>query len=354
MNLVPESAIIQQAPERTFAEMRQGMVVTNKNLERRFDEDPLADVDVSIGCGNTYPSVGDNVVTATTGRRRLQHVGGPEDCNNSTNFFCWMSCLEIPQANNAQGFLNEGYSLYCVDPAVLVSTGNQVSKAVEPCNEAGQIGRAMNSNCMGVWQPTAPGVPAQEVVVQGATNNVDADSFCYGGTVMYMDGFNWVGSTCAIYLFPGWILSSMGKFVAACLGTVLFGVAVEYSIRKRQQVIAAMAPGRRRLVLSAAFKAVQLFMGYIIMLIVMIHSAPPFISAITGLVIGHVLFNAKDCLVQVACSKMTAVLQRPSSLTKDRKETHPLSSSESFCDPVEKTEAAGPDEQEGITPCCQN
>ena len=350
MNLVPESAIIQQDPEQTFAEMRQGMVVTSPNMERRRfgEDDPLADVDVSIGCGNASPAAAsDHVIT--TSRRRLQHVGGPEDCNNSTNFFCWMSCLEIPQANNAQGFINEGYSLYCVDPSVLVSTGNQVSKAVQPCNQAGETGRAMNSNCMGVWQPTAPGVPAQEVVVQGATNDIE-NSFCYGGTVMYMDGFNWVGSTCAIYLFQGWILSSVGKLFLACLGTVALGVLVEYSIRKRSQVIAAAPPGRRRLLLSAAFKLGQVFLGYIIMLIVMIYSAPLFISAIAGLVLGHVLFNAKDCLV---ASSKTCDQQGPSALSKDR-ETN-SSSFESFCEAAEKTEAADPCEQEqGVTPCCQH
>jgi hypothetical protein len=40
-------------------------------------------------------------------------------------------------------------------------------------------------------------------------------------------------------------------------------------------------------------------MGYMLMLVIMIYSGPLFMSVITGLVGGHILFNAKDSLLPV-------------------------------------------------------
>ena len=154
----------------------------------------------------------------------------------------------------------------------------------------------MDPACMGVWQKTAPGVTAQEVVVENGLTSFDDEPFCYGGTSMYMDGFNWVGVVCAIYLFPGWILDSQAKLAIACLGSILFGMALEWVIRKRRFTIDGMVAGPKRLAVSAIFYSLQLSMGYMLMLVVMIYSGPLFLSVIAGLVGGHVLFNAKDAL----------------------------------------------------------
>jgi len=95
-----------------------------------------------------------------------------------------MSCLSIPNVDQAIGYINEGYSLYCVDPSVLASNGNRVSSAIEPCTENGVVGLTMNSNCMGKWEPTAPGVPAQEVIVEAGALATAEEPFCWGGTSM--------------------------------------------------------------------------------------------------------------------------------------------------------------------------
>jgi hypothetical protein len=125
---------------------------------------------VSIGCGSgsTLDSQ-----TAPARRRRLQTHADPSECNNSTNFFCWMSCLDIPSYQEAESYENEGYSLYCLDPAVLAQT-DSVSKAMEPCPYG-----VHNSNCIGKWHKTAPGVPATKVIY----NSTEANSiqYCYGG-----------------------------------------------------------------------------------------------------------------------------------------------------------------------------
>merc|ERR1719375_284950 len=117
--------------------------------------------------------------------------------------------------------------------------------------------------------------------------------YCYGGTSMYMDGFTWQGTTCVIFLFRSWVLTTPGQFAAACFGTILFGIALEVVLFKRKAVY-AMEPGNLRLFLSVVVYGLQLSMGYFIMLIIMTYSGPLFICTVGGLMIGHVVFNAQD------------------------------------------------------------
>jgi hypothetical protein len=348
--------------------MRHGTLkALNNNNNNRND-------DIVIGCGNSYNSQdhhrrrSDQEATTTTTRRRrrrLQHVSSPENCNNSTNFFCWMSCLDIPQAQDARGYLNEGYSLYCLDPTVLASTGNRVSQATQTCNDAstGNVGGAMNSNCVGSWQPTAPGIVAQPVVVT-VSNQLEELPFCFGGTIMYMDGFHWVGSTCVIYLFPNWILSSVGKLVVACLGSLAFGVALEYVISQRRRYCCGLSTKQhtsssrhKRLLISAVFYGTQLIMGYAIMLIIMIYSVPLFLSAVTGLVGGHVLFNAKDCFVVAPKQKRTIATNgelAPAREHSSASSPNTASPSASRCaSSVDDSQDRGIEDAEG-TPCCHH
>jgi hypothetical protein len=200
-------------------------------------------------------------------------------------------------------------------------------------------------NCMGSWQPTAPGVQAQEVLVEGAQGADTEEPFCWGGTSMYMDGFQWLGSTCVIYLFPNWILNSAGKLVAACLGSVVFGAFMEYIIRMRRDVVQTMAPGWKRLGASAIFYGVQLSMGYSLMLVIMIYSVPLFLSVVVGLMGGHVLFNAKDALVPASATKRKETRKIDDSITRGA--TNEIS--EAFC--CEPSDDGVP---EGSTPCCQH
>ncbi|CAB9496852.1 mucin 13, cell surface associated [Seminavis robusta] len=317
MHLVPESAIVEQTASgqaRTFGDMRQAMVLKGQTKTSRTFGDISSNSagDVSIGCGfssddtpaGTHQDfLSTATTTTTTPRRRLQHVENAAACNNKTEFYCWMSCLDIPNADNANGYISEKYGLYCLDPAVLAATG-QVSKAVETCTEGGTVGGAMNTACVGMWQPQAPNVPSQEVVVEANSNQTESDEpWCYGGTSMYMDGFNWVGSTCAIYLFPSIILETPGALVLACFFTILFGMSLEFVIQQRRVTVRKYGPGMSRLAVSATFYGLQLTMGYAIMLVVMIYSIPLFLSVVVGIVGGHVVFSAPDALIQTSTKK---------------------------------------------------
>jgi len=254
-----------------------------------------------------------------TNRRRLQHVNSPENCNNVTNFFCWHQCIDIPNSEHVQEYVRDGYSLYCLDPSIMASSENSIPEATDPCKG----GFAHNSNCVGSWQSTdnrvsgyffpgltsrspspAPSATQEGAKEDGARQEVNyplpeeiEEQFCYGGTSMYMDGFHWLDSACIILLFPSWVLSTPIKFGVACFGSILFGIVLELVLYKRRTVYALPA-GYRRLILSALVYGVQLTMGYFIMLLVMTYSGPLFLSCVSGMVIGHVFFNAQDALIK--------------------------------------------------------
>ena len=357
VHLVPENAIIQSSPERTFGDMKRNMKYTKDRVHGESDV-------VSIGCGQdsvdphaaaTAPRSSSAAagVSINTERRRLQHVENGDACNNSTNFFCWMQCIEIPDYKQAQGYLNEGYSLYCLDPATLAASSNRVSAATEPCAN----GFVHNAYCTGSWQPTAPGVTAIPVVTDesSAASSDSNEQWCYGSTSMYMDGFHWTSTVCIIYLFPSWILSTPGKVVGASFGTLLFGVALEKTIHYRRLVVTSMKAGHSRLAASAMLYAFQLSMGYLLMLVIMTYSGPLFVCVVLGLVGGHVMFNAKDALLQPkkknpdVCTMRDCVEECAQDCrTEDDEDMIKCCE----CDQVEEEQQAGV--PEGITPCCQN
>ena len=89
---------------------------------------------------------------------------------------------------------------------------------------------------------------------------------------MYMDGFHWLDSTCVIYLFPSWVLSTPAKLAIAAVGTVVFGTVLEFVIFTRRQVMTKLKPGFHRLTASALYYGLQLTLGYMIMLVIMTFS----------------------------------------------------------------------------------
>lgn len=211
-------------------------------------------------------------------------------CNNSTNFFCWMTCMDIPDVDQAELYVEAGYSLYCVDEPLLDSSGGDVAKAHEQC-----VG-IHNMACVGSWQKTVDGVPAAEIKV-GANATTVEQPYCYGGTTMYMEGFQWVqSSTCVIMLFPSWVLNSAWKYVLAVIGTFLLALGLEKFIQQRRKMMEGLESGTKRLLVSGVMYGVQLTIGYMIMLIIMIYSGVLFLAVILGLVTGHVFFNAMDAV----------------------------------------------------------
>lgn len=343
MHLVPPQAIVQDYPiQRTFADMRQAMVLTshNANNKRTFSDlyprnghVGTKENFVAIGCGDTDSYDTDHYtknkdlqknghddngpssdLDQSRRRRRLQMVDDASFCNNQTNFYCWMSCLSIPDAANSKARLDKGESLYCADPSVLAQqqSSTALEAATSKCNEVvGRetvIGLAMDEACVGVWQPTYPGLTATPVVPSSSSNETNNNSsnsdveeaevlpWCWGGTSMYMDGFHWINPTCVTFLFPPWVLTTRMKFVGACIGTVLFGLMIELVIRQRRRTVTGMPIGWYRLFVSTFFYGLQLSMGYMIMLVVMTFSGPLFLSVVLGFMIGHIACNVPEVL----------------------------------------------------------
>jgi len=296
-----------------FPAVKYGDVLPTLQLKNYKAHVPPAPVD---GCGTTIFNSGGDVLERTGSsttlsssylrnqRRRLQHVDSPALCNNETNFFCWYQCLEIPNSDHTMDYLQDGYSLYCLDPAILLSSDNSIPDATDPCEE----GYVHNSNCMGSWQLPDENVPGYDfpyfdpslIEDSGPVSEYHTEleeQYCYGGTSMYMDGFHWIGTTCVIYLFPEWVLSTPSKFAWANIGSIFFAILLEFTLFKRRSIY-AMSPGKRRLILSALVYGIQLAMGYFIMLVIMTYSGPLFVSTIFGMMIGHCLFNAQDSLMR--------------------------------------------------------
>ena len=121
MYLVPQDAIIQDFPVKTFADMRKAMVLNGKKRTKFHDleGDDVKIDDISIGCGSSSATPSWTTFGGSTriNRRRLGMVDDASACNNATNFFCWMSCLAIPDVDMAKEKIMEGNSLYCLDPA---------------------------------------------------------------------------------------------------------------------------------------------------------------------------------------------------------------------------------------------
>ena len=288
MHLVPESAIIQEDPYNiTFGDLRHSMATDYKqSIQRTYENSaPTKESleEISIGCGfalheehSSRESV-TNVVSPR--RRRLQMVPDASYCNNSTNFFCWMSCLDVPDSNDVTSHLNKNERLYCMD----TTFGAQDKAAVDAC------GLHQNTHCKGVWHSEIAGAQFQKIVPHGGGASTDVHPFCSGRTSMYMDGFNWNNSVCVVYLFPSWVLNTRGKAIAAAFWTLIMGIVVEFLISARKVVTTkAKAHGPiQGLIVSTLLYGLQLTLAYLLMLVVMTYSGPLFISAILGLMMGH-------------------------------------------------------------------
>jgi len=343
VHLVSPESIIDTESQMTFGDLRKQMVLSKQDVQDKTFPTPSSSA--ALGCETSELPVQQPVV-AKAPRRRLHNVEDPSECNNDSNFFCWMSCLDIPDRDNAQNYAKEGYGLYCMDPSI----SSSVEDAVKPCTEGGVIGLAINTNCIGVWRPTDPNVTPVQIAEDFVPPT--EEPFCYGKTSMYMDGFNWIGSTCALYLFQSWVLDSRAKLIGACFGSILFGAMLEGVIYIRRLVVPTVANTHARLLTSALSYGFQLTLAYCVMLVIMVYSGPLFLSVIAGLMVGHVLFNAKDAWISTWWNNRSQAKQEEK--TKG----------DCCCIDYQDEEEPGTTQQdtttnnnnvpEGSTPCCQH
>lgn len=263
---------------------------------------------------------------------------------------------------------------------MLHKSAGDVQAATEPCEK----GFVHNAACTGSWQPTAEGVhltvefehqqhsnhsghDGDNKSTSSSTSTLwDPDRFCYGGTSMYMDGFHWVhDSLCVIYLFPGWVLSTKAKLAAASVGTVVMAALLEGIIWQRRELLRTLPAGGLRLSVGSLLYGVQLSLGYLVMLVIMTYSGVLFLCTVTGLVLGNVLFNAKDGLM---ASRRRENPQEESAAHGipadgdhqfDKDGDLPMKSAPCGCEDKAYTVESGNapsdhDIPDGATPCCQH
>lgn len=164
----------------------------------------------------------------------------------------------------------------------------------------------MNVACGNYWHATVDGVSTYTNLYAGGDND-DGNStstaplqYCYGKTGMYMQGFEWEATTCIVFLFGSWVISTRAALFGACMGTILLGMLVEAIIYQRRNVMGKIYPkgSKKKMILSAVLYGTQLTFSYVVMLLVMTYSIPIFMSVILGLVSGHVVFNWADIAVE--------------------------------------------------------
>jgi len=166
MYLVPEKAIIDKDSKSTFEDMRSSMIIRHpKHISNNNNSNDNYNINesISIGCGNSHSS--NNKLSSASSslqqsksvvERRLQTHVDASVCNNSTNFYCWMSCIDVPNTDSA----HDGETLYCADATIL---DEGIDAAVTSCSDikTGAAGGAMNPNCVGVWYAMEDDVQSQ-------------------------------------------------------------------------------------------------------------------------------------------------------------------------------------------------
>ena len=119
---------------------------------------------------------------------------------------------------------------------------------------------------------------------------------------MYMDGFKWTtgGSSqpCTALLFKSWSLHTPGLLALGFFFTIAMGASIEAmaSIRRKLQNTGFCnchnIPPTKSRAYSVGIYAVQVTVGYLLMLISMTYNFVLFSSVVVGLVIGHLCFGA--------------------------------------------------------------
>ena len=122
-------------------------------------------------------------------------------------------------------------------------------------------------------------------------------------TVMWMSGFQSLSDIrnqpCLAFLFDWFPIHTPTSFAAAALLTVLGGVSVEGIVYGRRQILAHPFKIRTRAaraafaLLMVLIYAVQVTVGYLLMLVAMTYQVELFAAVVGGLCLGHAVFNAK-------------------------------------------------------------
>jgi len=131
-----------------------------------------------------------------------------------------------------------------------------------------------------------------------------------------MDGFFWGHNTCIMLLFSGLPLDTPLRWYLGIITTLLLAVFTESLTAARRGPCSAERLGRRmpnvRFAVSIALFAIHTACAYMLMLIAMTYQLELFISVISGLAVGHALFNLRAPVPESAdpCCGVDEVVSR--------------------------------------------
>lgn len=117
----------------------------------------------------------------------------------------------------------------------------------------------------------------------------DACYFFSRGAVAAGFGFGFGKGTCLIFLIPGLVINTAWKYVVALLACLLLGVLVE-ALRVVRSRIRELRRNWSRGV-DAVLYAVQMFVAYCAMLLVMTYELFFIAAIVIGLALGHLLLE---------------------------------------------------------------
>jgi len=243
MFLPPRNAIIEQLDGQTFGDWRL------EKIERMAAKTP------------------EYAPQSLTGKRLLDQS---HSCDEG-EIYCWMNCRSNQTCTNHHV---PSSGLVCEKP-----DGSPAPPEDVHCPTCQVV-------CPSVTPPpTQPNTPSS------------APTICNGyATSMYMLGFSSgvnKKDACTMILFEAWTLDTPAKFAIGTLGTVWFGILVEFVVWSRRW------NGKRtnkhskwlEMTIYMGLYLTQVTFGYFAMLIAMTYSTILFIAIIVGLGIGHMIFN---------------------------------------------------------------
>ena len=139
-----------------------------------------------------------------------------------------------------------------------------------------------------------------------------SNTFCSGsGMAMFMNGFASAfakRNTCLALYFDAFTLDTAVKFIIAMFGVLVLGILAEALVAFRRSRAEKGLAGRFE---AAVGYGLQLALGYLLMLAAMTYAVELFVSAITGVAIGHALFRTDRAAAPPCCAPERAGVEAP-------------------------------------------
>jgi len=148
-----------------------------------------------------------------------------------------------------------------------------------------------------------------------ASRDQDDEPYCKGtGTNMMMSGFTWVpkgSNPCMILFFESWLIDSDFKLVISLFGVFILGVLNSFANQYRDYVWKwwhKKNRGKNDTTLSylihTSLGALQLSIGYLLMLVAMTYVFVYFAAAVLGLAFGQVIVASRSGAVSLNAAQI--------------------------------------------------